>query len=118
MAGWTPPVVAWITRSTWATPNTYTLYDNDYRVEYIARAGAQSRTAPRNDEINQGNTLSDLTAFKALLEVSLRPNLNPSPDPTPDPNPTLTYPNPYPYPNPERGRAGGRGGRRCVLCNR
>jgi len=68
MAGWAPPVVAWITRSSFATPVTYTLYDNDYRVEYIRRAGAQERTAPRNDAINQGNTLSNLTAFKALLQ--------------------------------------------------
>jgi hypothetical protein len=60
-------MVAWVTRSPFATPITYTLYDNDYRVEYIQRAGGQARTAPRNDAINQGNTVANLTAFKELL---------------------------------------------------
>lgn len=60
-------MVAWVTRSPFTTPMTYTLYDNDYRVEYIQRAGGQERTAPRNDALNQGNTVANLTAFKALL---------------------------------------------------
>jgi hypothetical protein len=60
-------MVAWVTRSPFTTPVMYTLYDNDYRVEYIQRAGGKERTAPRNDAINQGNTMANLTAFKELL---------------------------------------------------
>ena len=69
---WTPPTVAWVTRDTWSTPNTYTLYDTQYRMEYIQMAGGAPRTAPRNNGKRHPPTAMRRVCAKYLSWVGVR----------------------------------------------